>query len=94
MPGLSIARIIDVCSGHTAAPPRPPVAGSMDVLVNNMPVIRAGDVWAPHGSPPHTGVGLTGSLTVLVNGLPVMRTGDPISCGSVVGVGSQDTFCG
>lgn len=94
MPGLPMARIIDVCSGHPTAPSRPPATGSMDVLVNNMPAVRAGDLWVPHGSPPHTGIGMVGSMTVLINGLPAMRTGDPISCGSVVGPGSLDTMCG
>ncbi len=93
MPGMSVIRVTDLCTGHVGAQPRPPVAGSMDVLVNGLPVVRGGDLWAPHGVIPHTGVGI-GSQTVLVNGLPVMRTSDPITCGSLAGPGSIDVLAG
>lgn len=94
MPGLSVMRVGDFCTGHPLADPRPAVSGSFNVFINNMPVVRQGDIWAAHGAPPHIGVSVGGSPTVLVNGLPVMRTNDPISCGSLAGQGSMDTFCG
>jgi uncharacterized Zn-binding protein involved in type VI secretion len=94
MPGLPVARIVDMCSGHIGAPPRGPVAGSMDVFINNLPALRVNDQYQTHGSPPHSGTIITGSMSVLINNLPVARAGDFISCGSVIAAGSIDTFCG
>ncbi len=83
-----------MCSGHLLAAPRAAVAGSLNVFINNIPAVRAGDQWNTHGIPPHQGVGLTGSSTVFVNGVGLMRTTDPISCSSVAGMGSLDVLCG
>lgn len=94
MPGLACMRLGDFCSGHPTAEPRAAVGGSMDVFINNKQAVRVGDAWDAHGAPRHLGTGISGSPTVFVNGMPLMRTNDPISCGSLAGQGSLDTFSG
>ena len=78
-------RLGDVCTGHGCFPPRPSVAGSPNVLVNNIPIVRVGDMYAPHGCPtcpPHPAPLAAGSSTVLVNNMPAGRMGDAVGCGS------------
>lgn len=95
MPALNVIRVGDFCTGHPELiPGRQAITGSTTVFINNIPVARQGDNWNVHGVPPHMGVGMGGSLSVFCEGLPVMRTGDIVSCGSIAGPGSIDTFCG
>jgi uncharacterized Zn-binding protein involved in type VI secretion len=98
---LPVVRMgIDLCSGHPAGPtyftPRPAIGGSPDVLCEGIPVVRMGDLWAPHTNiiSVHPGSGVGGSQTVFVNGAPLMRTMDPIDCGSVALMGSSTVFAG
>lgn len=92
-----VARITDVCSGHSPCfPSRPSVEGSPDVFVNGLKAHRQGDLWAEHccmGSC-HTSVLLTGSQTVFVNGRQLGRIRDPVACGSIVGTASLNVFAG
>jgi uncharacterized Zn-binding protein involved in type VI secretion len=98
---LPVVRMgIDICSGHPAGPtffpPRPAVTGSLTVMVEGLPCVRIGDLWAPHTNiiSVHPSPGAGGSLTVFVEGQPLMRIGDPIACGSVCAMGSSTVFCG
>ena len=98
---LPVVRMgIDMCSGHPTGPtyftPRPAIAGSPNVFVEGLPVVRITDPWAPHTNiiSVHPGSGIGGSQTVFCNGLPVMRISDPIDCGSVAAMGSSTVFCG
>lgn len=59
-------------------------------------MVRQGDGFAPHtcGDDTHGGSVASASGTVFANGIPLARIGDPVSCGSVVAVGSQNVFAG
>lgn len=93
-----VGRLGDICSGHGCWPSRPNVGSSPNTYVNSIPVHRLGDAWAVHCCPAipecHAAVLAAGSPTVYVNGLSLSRIGDPVSCGSVVAVGSPNTFAG
>lgn len=98
---LPVVRLgIDICSGHPAGPtyypPRPAITGSGTVYAEGLPVVRIGDVWAPHTNliETHSSPGAGGSQTVFVEGQPVMRIGDPIACGSVCALGAATVFIG
>ena len=98
---LPVVRMgIDVCSGHPGIPgffpPRPALAGSPNVFVEGIPVVRVGDQWCPHTNlfTVHPGTGAMGSETVFVNGVPIMRITDPLDCGSVCAMGSSSVFAG
>jgi uncharacterized Zn-binding protein involved in type VI secretion len=96
--GLPVVRMgVDVCSGHPVGfGPRPAIAGSPDVFVDGIPVVRVGDEWAPHTNIiiVHGAEGISGSTTVFCNGRTVMRSLDPLNCGSIASAGSLTTFCG
>ena len=95
--GKAITRLGDLGSGHDSFPPRPSISASGNVYVNGIAVHREGDSWAIHCSPApscHGGSLLSGSSSVYVNGLQCGRIGDPISCGSIVAVGSSNVFAG
>lgn len=95
-----ISRIGDIGTGHACHfPPTAATAGSSDVFVNSIPVVRQGDAFAPHAcgtcpAPPHPRSLSGGSGTVFVNGKPIGRVGDAISCGGNANAGSEDTFAG
>ncbi|WP_082830726.1 PAAR domain-containing protein [Pseudovibrio sp. W74] len=87
----------DIASGHGCFPPTPSVAGSPDVFVNQIAVVRVGDSVAPHGCkkcPSHGRSMSAGSGTVFVNGRAVCRVGDAVACGGSASVGSGDVEIG
>lgn len=93
----SAARIGDWCSGHSCWPPRPNIEGSTNVYVNERNWHRQTDEWRVHCCPDngcHGGFLSYGSSTVYVNSLQAGRIGDPVSCGSVVIMGSGNVYCG
>ena len=76
----------------------PAIAGSPDVLVNNLPALRVGDpgIHAPCCGP-NTWKAAAGSATVLINGKGAHRMGDEDShCGGSGKLieGSQDVIVG
>lgn len=88
---------IDLCTGHPGPGffmSRPALAGSPDVFVEGIPIVRVGDMWAPHTNRQtvHQGSGATGSPTVFANGVPIQRIGDLIDCGSLCMMGSITVF--
>ncbi len=86
---------LDLSQGHCYNP-KPSLIGSIDVFVNNLPVVRQFDSYSQiHSCGPDThsmGIALEGSPTVFVNGLGVHRDGDKIACGDVADNGSLDVF--
>ena len=81
----------DICMGHGCFPPTPAIAGSPNVLIDQIPALRKGDGVAPHGCsncPPHGRSVSAGSPTVFVNGRPLARVGDGVDCGGSVAAGS------
>lgn len=66
------------------------------VLVNNIPVARAGDKVNVHtcGNSSHESVIDTGSLSVKVGGKSVARIADLTSCGDVIATGSGNVMVG
>ncbi len=83
-------RIGDITSGHGCFPPRPTITGSNNVLIENIPAHRVGDMVAVHCCGPvcHDGVTITGSPKVFINGLQAARIGDMVSCGDTLLVGA------
>ncbi len=80
------------CQGSTATN-----AGSGDVLVNNVGVVREGDVVESHThSPPacpQHAPGLSSfSSNVFVNGKGIGRLGDSYGCGATISSGSSNVF--
>lgn len=76
----------------------PAIIGSPDVLVNNRPALRLGDMGI-HAAccGPNTWVAVQGSATVLINGKPAHRLGDmDVHCGGPGNLieGSADVFVG
>jgi len=94
--GLPVARLNDLCTGHSCFPPRPNVQGSPTVFVNGRNWHRVGDLWGSHccGLSCHGSVLVKGSSTVFVNGIPAGRITDPVACGSVVMTGSHNVSAG
>lgn len=92
----AISRNTDICTGHGCYPPRANIGGSSNVFVNGLGMHRKGDKWVSHccGDSCHESTTAEGSSSVFVNGLPVGRVGDPIHCGSAIGRGSSNVFCG
>ena len=86
----------DICTGHGSYPPRPSIAGSGNVLINNCGAHRKGDAWLPHPSPspspPHPGSASAGSPNVFTNSKAQCRIGDPVSCGSSMATGSGNVI--
>ena len=81
------------CSGMVRA------EGSPDVLVNNIPWSRQGDVNTPHLltadlCPVHVAPITIGSTTVIVNGVGGGRIGDAITACTQVAEGSPNVFAG
>lgn len=86
------ARYIDICSGHGSCPPRPNIEASDDTFVNSRGAHRRGDAYNIHCS--HSGVLHRGSGSTYVNSREQGRIADPVSCGSIIATGSNDTFVG
>ncbi|MGH0003803.1 PAAR domain-containing protein [Pseudovibrio ascidiaceicola] len=85
----------DIAVGHGCFPPTPSVAGSPNVFVNKISVVRIGDGVAAHGCkkcPSHGRAMAAGSGTVFVNGRAACRIGDGIDCGGSAAAGSGDVF--
>ena len=90
------ARLGDLCTGHGCWPPRTGVSASPNVFINGINAHREGDPWNVHccdGSC-HPGAVASGSNSVYINGRPAARIGDSINCGSLIAMGSEDTFIG
>lgn len=96
----SLTRLGDLCTGHSCYPSRPSIQGSPNVIANGRPVVRFGDMYTSHCYVcflclfSHYGNLARGSSTVFVNGRQAGRIGDPLNCGSRVGQGSPNIFCG
>lgn len=93
----AVTRIGDADVTHCSTPLR--AAGSANVLVNNIPVSRQGDVNTVHllpGSPcpAHASPIAVGSTSVFVNGKGIGRIGDAISGCTSVAAGSPNVFAG
>jgi len=74
-------------------------AGSGDVIVNGIGVVREGDEMIPHpapecGCPSHAPVLTAFSSTVYANGKRIGRIGDLYTPGHVIASGSGDVFDG
>ena len=68
------------------------IEGSPNVYVENKPIVRIGDMVAPHGKGTHgSATMLDGSSDVYVNGMGVCREGDAANCGHVA-TGSSTVF--
>lgn len=98
----AIVRIGDKCSGHGGFAPEAFTAGSGDVKVNGIGVVREGDLRATHssGNSNHDSsvkIG-DGSSTVKANGKGLVRVGDHVSgnsaCSSFAAQGSGNVFAG
>lgn len=86
----------DISTGHDGYFPVVPVAGSGNVFVNGLPVVRSGDAYNPHSKkdhPPHTGIAVGGG-TVFVNGKQAQRVGDSNTCGDHASNGSPNVRFG
>jgi uncharacterized Zn-binding protein involved in type VI secretion len=93
----AVTRIGDADVTHCSTPLR--AVGSANVLVNNIPVSRQGDVNTSHklpGSPcpSHASPIAVGSTSVFVNGKGIGRVGDAISGCTSVAAGSPNVFAG
>lgn len=68
--GKSIILLGDDSAGHGCFPPSPAVEGSPNVFANGIPVVRAGDLYAPHtcDDTTHSGRVGVGSEKVFANG--------------------------
>lgn len=84
-------------SGTTGHPPYPPTSsnvGSNDVLINDQPALREGDLFLPHGDTKIGSPVAKGSATVFINNKPAARIGDPIACGDTIAVASKNVIFG
>lgn len=90
------ARLGDSCTGHGCFDPRPNIAASNNVFVNDRGSHRQGDAYKVHKCflRKHGGSLAQGSPTVFVNDKQMGRIGDSVSCGSRVMTGSGDVFVG
>lgn len=71
---------------------------SIDVLVNNRPAARMGDLHActmPPVAGPHPPTPIAkGSATVLINNRPAARQFDTAGCGALIATGSPNVLIG
>lgn len=99
MSGQPVTTIGKKTTGHGPYKPRASNAGSGNVKVNGIGVVREGDTWNPHTPPPpdiHAGQTHTttsGSSKVFVNGKQLARIGDPVEGDTIAG-GSSNVFSG
>ena len=91
------ARLGDIAGNHGPWPPTPIIAGSGNVMINNMPAARQGDAALLHAipnNPPHGRSIAEGAGSVAINGKPAARVTDAISCGGKVVTGSGNVLIG
>jgi uncharacterized Zn-binding protein involved in type VI secretion len=72
-------------------------AGSGNVFINGVGVVRAGDAVQVHNAPgcvPHAPPLSSFSGTVFANGKNIGRVGDSYACGAVIASGSGNVFVG
>jgi uncharacterized Zn-binding protein involved in type VI secretion len=95
------ARLSDIHTCTLSVPPASPIAmilPMINVMVNNMPAARLGDLCAPGVSvvlvpvPPHPII--KGSATVFINYRPAARIGDTFACGGPIALGSVNVITG
>lgn len=68
----------------------PVIASQTFFTVNNLPVVRLGDIVTPHGDSPHDSALMVGhSPWFTVDGIPVCKTTDLASCGDLL-AGTND----
>lgn len=82
------------CQGSTVT-----AAGSGNVFVNNIGVVREGDAveshtYSPPSCPSHAPGLVSFSGTVKVNGKGIGRIGDSYGCGATISSGSGTVFAG
>lgn len=82
------------CQGSTATS-----AGSSDVFVNSIGVVRRDDAveshtFAPPACPSHAPGLVSFSGSVFANGLNLGRLGDAYGCGATISSGSPNVFAG
>ncbi len=65
--------------------------GSPDVMINNLPAARVGDMAICVGPPDSIAMG---SGTVMINGAPAARMGDSTSHGGTITAGSPTVIIG
>jgi len=89
------ARVTDSNAGCPCSPPTVIIAGSPNVLTNNLPQNRITDNHVPHvcGPSAHPLMTSSGSGTVFVNNLPAGRLGDASICSSIAS-GSGNVIIG
>lgn len=80
------------CQGGTAT-----AAGSSDVFVNDIGVVRKGDsveshTFAPPACPSHAPGLVSFSANVFANSLNLGRLGDSYGCGATISSGSSNVF--
>ncbi|BBB22281.1 conserved hypothetical protein [Abyssogena phaseoliformis symbiont OG214] len=89
----AVGRLDDNCTGHSC----PSVAGSNNVTVNSIKVLRVDDGYASHTCSAipetHGGSQAVGSSSVTVNGKPLARGGG-VSCGGTLAQGSNTVTVG
>lgn len=92
----AVARLNDMCTGHSCYPGRKNDSASGNVFVNNKGVHRQSDHWMTHccGKQCHDSTLSSGSGTVFVNNKQCGRVGDPVACGSAIAQGSSNVFSG
>lgn len=92
------ARLGDLNTGEPCFPPTVSLVASIDVLANNIGIVREGDSYGLHncGSTVHPIAALKGSATVTVNNIPAMRQGDLMDCSplNMAHVGSPTVMIG
>ena len=95
-----VARLGDICTGHSCYPPRPNIEACKTVFCNGRLVHCENDMWAVHscgGDKHKEKVTIEGYREkVVVEGDPIARVGDPIGpgCGSRIATGSTNVFAG
>lgn len=71
------------------------IAGSgVNVLVNGVPAVTAGDPVAPHAPGIHLAAKMVSTSRVLVNGKPMCKAGDLATCGHPSILGSTNVYIG
>lgn len=94
--GLPVIRMgVDNTQGHCFEP-IPFIEGSPDVFVNNIPVVRQGDMIPPHccSDVCHVGAAVGNSSGVYANNRLIEVQTNNLTCGDHAANGSPDTFSG
>jgi uncharacterized Zn-binding protein involved in type VI secretion len=75
---------------HGGGPIQPP--GSPDVIIDNQPAARVGDMAICTGAGGAPAPIVKGSNSVQINNMPAARLGDPTAHGGVIVMGSPTVF--